>query len=420
MSIRINYFAKLEGSAGAAADILNSDVKSVKMQMQKSSRFIEGIMIGRHYKDMPVIAERICGICSTVHNLASIKAVENAMGIQVSDETAKLRKVLINAQIIYSHALHLFFMSLTDSLNIENNLLSVKEYPPETEEMLRVRKYSIDLMKIIGGRTIHPINNEIGGFKKVPSQNEIKELIIKGEEIIPTALKLSKFFQDFKVPNFSRPTEYVCLSGKGGYAFYEGDVISNKGLHVSEENIREKFHEFHRPKEIAKRIERDGKTSYMTGAIARINNNSSKLSVNAKKYLESLNFNAPDYNIFHNVHYQLAEIIHCIEESVKLLKEVAHSDISQALIKEYKIAEGSAAAAIESPQGTLYYWVDIDAKGYIKNVNIITPTAQFLTHLEDDMASFLSGFSGNEDKNKENKTRALIRAYDPCLTCVMR
>ena len=116
----------------------------------------------------------------------------------------------------------------------------------------------------------------------------------------------------------------------------------------------------------------------------------------------------------------MVEIIHCAEESVKLLKELAHADLTNAITKEYGIVEGSAAAAIESPQGTLYYWVDIDAKGYIKNVNIITPTAQFLTHLEDDIVAFTSSrIVDSNVKAKEKKIRALIRAYDPCVSCAL-
>ena len=94
-------------------------------------------------------------------------------------------------------------------------------------------------------------------------------------------------------------------------------------------------------------------------------------------------------------------------------------DLSNAITKPYEIREGSAAAAVEAPRGTLYYWVDIDAKGYVKNVNIITPTAQFLSHLEDDIAAFISGILDVDEKTREKKMRAFIRAYDPCISCAV-
>lgn len=419
MNIKINHIAKIEGHTGFMASVIKGDVKSAKFEVQEGIRLIEGILIGRQFKDMPVIAQRICGICPVVHNLTAIKAIENAMKIEVSEETKKLRKVMEHAQFIHSHALHLFFLSLADFMDIENDLQLVKEYPEETKKAVKIREYGMELIKIIGGRVVHPLTNEVGGFKKVPTLAEIQSLIIKGEETLPVALELAEFFRTIKTPNFSRPTEYISLRTDGEYAIYDGRVVSNKGLNIETQQFEENFHEFQRPKEIIKRVMHDGKTSYMVGAIARVNNNHEKLSPSAGKYLSSLGFNLPDYNPFHNVLYQMVEVIHSMEDSLKLLKELAHSDLENAITKEYVVREGSAAAAVEAPRGTLYYWVDIDQKGYVKNVNIITPTAQFLTHLEDDIAAFIPGILDKDEKVMERKMRAFIRAYDPCISCAV-
>lgn len=134
MNIKINHIAKIEGHAGFMASVIKGDVKSAKFEVQEGIRLIEGILIGRHYKDMPVIAQRICGICPVVHNLTAIKAIENAMKIEVSAETVKLRRLLEYAQFIHSHALHLFFLSLADFLDIENDLNLIKEHPEEAKK----------------------------------------------------------------------------------------------------------------------------------------------------------------------------------------------------------------------------------------------------------------------------------------------
>ncbi|NTV41047.1 MAG: hypothetical protein HGA61_02120 [Candidatus Moranbacteria bacterium] len=417
MNIRINHIAKIEGHNGLMAGVLRGDVKSTKLKAQKSVRLIEEILVGRHYKDMPAIAQRICGICSVVHNLTAIKAIENAMKVEVSEETVKLRRVMEHAQFIDSHMIQLFFLSLADSLDIESDLNLVDKYSEQTKKTINIREFAMEIIKIIGGRVVHPLSNEVGGFKKVPTLEEIKQLIIQSEEILSVALELGDFFKTIKLPEFSRQTEYVSLEKKGEYAVYDGDVVSNKGLHVSVNHLENNFHKFQRPKEIIKRVLADGKTSYMVGSIARVNNQGEKLSLKARKFKESLNFSMPDFNPFHNVLYQMTEVIHCIEEAGYLLKELAHSDLENALTKEYKVKAGSAAAAIEAPQGTLYYWVDIDDNGYIKNTNIITPTAQFMTHLEDDIAAFVPQILDVDEKNRENKMRAFIRAYNPCISC---
>ncbi len=200
---------------------------------------------------------------------------------------------------------------------------------------------------------------------------------------------------------------------------YDGDVTSNRGLHIPVNKFEKNFEELQRPREIVKRVKSDGKTSYLVGAIARINNQSEKLSPQAEKYFKSLGYKMPDYNPFHNILYQMVEVIHFIEESLKLLKLVGHSSLENALTGEYKVRAGTASAAVEAPRGTLYYYVDIDENGYIKDANIITPTAQTLSNLEDDIKEYLPLVMDCTKKERTQKLRGFIRAYDPCISCAV-
>jgi len=419
MQIKINHINKMEGHAGFMASVLKGDVKSAKLEVKEGVRLIEGILVGRHYKDMPVIAQRICGICPVVHNLTAIKSIEKAMGIEVSQEALLLRKLMELGQIIHSHSLHLFFLSLADLLDIDNDMKVIEKYPKETKKAIQMREYGMDIVRIIGGRVVHPLTNEVGGFKKVPNRKDIKELLDKSEKAIDISLELGEFFSKFKIPEFERETEYVSLDNGRDYSIYEGDVKSNKGLHIKVEDFENNFNELQRPREIVKRVESDGKTSYMVGAIARINNNRKKLNPKAEEFFDSLGYKLPDYNPFHNIIYQMVEVIHATEESIKILKLLEESQLENALTKEYKVKEGTAVAGIEAPRGTLYYQTDIDENGYIKNVNIITPTAQTLSHLEDDIKAFLPDVMDLPEKKRTQKLRSFIRAYDPCISCAV-
>lgn len=409
----------MEGHAGFMASVLKGDVKSAKLEIKEGIRLIEGILIGRHYRDMPVIAQRICGICPVVHNLTAIKSIEKAMRVTVTQETKELRNILEWGQIIHSHALHLFFLSLADMLDIDNDLKLVEKYPEETKMAIKIREFGMALVSVIGGRVIHPLTNEVGGFKKVPTAAEIKDLIKQGEEVLVVAEKLGAFFAQFKFPNFERETEYVCLSDGKEYSVYEGAVISNRGLHIPVEKFENNFHELQKPHEIIKKVETRNKNSYMVGAIARVNNNANKLMPKAEHYMESLNYQLPDYNPFHNVSYQMVEVIHAIEKSVKILRNLEMADLNKALTGEYTVREGVGVAAVEAPRGTLYYHVDIDHNGYIKNANIITPTAQSLAHLENDIALYLGDIIELPEEKRAQKLRGFIRAYDPCISCAV-
>ncbi|HCP08234.1 MAG TPA: hypothetical protein DIT25_00310 [Candidatus Moranbacteria bacterium] len=418
MQIRINHIAKMEGHAGFMASVIKGDVKSAKLEVQEGIRLIEGVLVGRHYADMPIIAQRICGICPVVHNLTSIKSLEAAMGVQVTPETKKLRTVLELAQFIHSHALHLFFLSLADFLDMDNDIQLVKKYPEETKKAVRIREYGMEIVKVVGGRVVHPLTNEVGGFKKAPDAEALRKIVASSEEIMKDALDLGEFFRKIKIPEFSRVTEYVCLGNNSNYSIYDGDVISSRGLHIPVEKFESNFQELQKQNEVIKKVEHNGK-SYMVGAIARVNLHKDKLSPKAQKYLESLGWSFPDFNPFHNILAQMTEVIHSIEESAKLISELLHADMNEVLTKPYEAKEGIGIAAVEAPRGTLYYHVEVDAKGYVKNVNIITPTAQFLANLEDDIADYIPGVLNLENKQRERKLRAFIRAYDPCISCAV-
>lgn len=408
----------MEGHAGFMASVVRGDVKSAKLEVQEGIRLIEGVLIGRHYADMPIVAQRICGICPVVHNLTSIKALENAMKVQVTPETKKLREIMELGQIIHSHALHLFFLSLADFLDMDNDIQLIKEYPEETKKAVRIREFGMAIVKVIGGRVVHPLTNEVGGFKKAPNEEDLRKIVADSEEILREALDLAEFFKTIKIPDFSRVTEYVCLGKRPNYSIYDGDIVFSKGLHIPVRKFEDNFQELQKQNEVIKKVEHAGK-SYMIGAIARININHSKLNPYAQNYLESLKWKFPDFNPFHNILAQMIEIIHSIEESVKLLKELLNSDLNEVVTKPYKTRQGVGVAAVEAPRGTLYYHVEVDARGYIKNVNIITPTAQFLANLEDDIMEYIPGILDLSNKNRERKLRAFIRAYDPCISCAV-
>lgn len=418
MLLKINHIAKMEGHAGFMASVLNGDVKSAKLEVQEGIRLIEGVLIGRYFTDMPVVAQRICGICPVVHNLTSIKALENAMGVSVTPETKKLRTVMEHAQIIHSHALHLFFLSLADFLDMDNDIKLMHEYPAETKKAIRIREYGMEIVKVVGGRVVHPLTNEVGGFKKAPDAEALRKIAEDSKEILRLAQELGEFFKKIKIPEFFRETEYVCMQNNGEYAIYDGDIVSNRGFHIPVENFETSFHELQRQQEVIKRVEHEGE-SYMIGAIARVNINRDKLSPMAFKYLSGLGWKFPYYNPFGNILAQMVEVIHSIEISAQLIRELLQSDLKEVVTKEYAVKEGTGAAAIEAPRGTLYYHVDVDVKGYIKNVNIITPTAQFLGNLEDDIAAYIPSIIDLEGKEREKKLRAFIRAYDPCVSCAV-
>ena len=420
----------MEGQADFVAEILKGDVKSAKLITTEGARLIEGILIGRHFSEAPIITARICGICPVVHKLSAIKAIERAFKIKPSEQTIKLRKIMNLAQLIHSHALHLFFLSLPDFFGLENDLNFIKKYSKETKCAISVRTWALKVIEVIGGRAVHPIACEVGGFKVLPEPKELSNLFEAYEKVLKDALVLANLAINIKYPKFSRITTFVCLTDKNDYANYGGDIkitsFDKKIKNIKDTDYTKNIKEIEEPYRAAKSATLGGEP-FMVGAIARINNNHQALNPLAKGVLKGLNWKFPQYNSFENITCQAIEIIHAVEEIKKLLadlsKDYNQKEISRAQ-KLSLIAEANplnkevvGIDAIEAPRGTLYHYYKIDKNGYIVDCNIITPTVCYLRNIEEDLKEYIPDLAKLKAKQKSLKIRALIRAYDPCIAC---
>jgi sulfhydrogenase subunit alpha len=414
-TIRINHIAKMEGHTGFVASILNGDVKKAKFETLEGARLIEGILLGRDYFEAPMITGRICGICPIVHFLSATQAIEDAFKVKVSEQTTILRKIMELLQIIHSHSLHMFFLSLPDFFGIANDLNFIKKYPQETNMALRVRKFAIDLVQLIGGRIVHPLTMEVGGFKKLPSMQEIKNLFKNYEQVLEDAITLGEFARKIKYPKFERQTDSFALWQKNEYAILQGDIVNSRGKHLSVKEFQNSIKELHQPLEKVKRINWQGQP-YLTGALARININFSKLNPAAKKLWLKAKLPLPCYNSFYNIYAQGVEIVHCLEEIKKLLADLGKIDQKNIKVKVTP-KTGEGYGAVEAPRGILLDYYKFDKKGKILDANIITPTAQFLANMEADLKVYLPNVYKLPVHERRQKIRAMIRAYDPCISC---
>ncbi len=414
-TITINHIAKMEGHTGFVAHILDGNVTKAKMETKEGARLIEGVLLGRDYFEVPMITGRICGICPIVHFLSTTHAIETAFGIKVSSQTIALRKVMELLQIIHSHALHMFFLSLPDFFEIENDLNFIKKYPKETKAILRVRQFAIDMVEAIGGRVVHPLTIEVGGFKKLPSIETINKALADYNSIIGDALFVGEFARKIKYPDFERKTEMIALYDKDEYEVLWGNIVTldNKKYKVKE--FYEKIQELHQPFEKVKRTHYKGEP-YFTGALARLNINFDLLNPKAKKLWQDSKIPVPTYNIFYNTFAQAVEIVHCIEEINKIFKQLGKIDQKNTKVK-VKPKAGEGYGAVEAPRGILLDYYKFNKDGKVLAANIVTPTAQFLANLDADLKAYLPNIYKLPIAKRRIKIRTLVRAYDPCISC---
>jgi coenzyme F420-reducing hydrogenase alpha subunit len=414
--IKINHIAKIEGHASFLGKLMDGRIEEAKIETEEGARLIEGILLGRKFSDAPVITSRICGICPVVHNLCSIKAMEDALGIKVTEPVVILRKLMKYGEIIHSHGLHFFWLSLPDFYKIKNDLTLIKKNPKETTMAVQVREYGIDLVKVIGGRTVHPMASEIGGFKRFPTKEEMKSLLNNYDKSMTAIWYLVHFFKKLKYPELVNKKEFISQGSDTEYSVYDGGLVSDQGLKMSVrefyKNIQERTYD-EAGAELVKRAKFKDK-HYMVGALARINNNHKHLNKEAKKVLADLKLKTPISNSFYNILAQVVEVAHLIEESKKLIEQYLKLK-KEPVNTPYKLKAGFGVAEVEAPRGMLFHAYELDKTGQIVNCNIISPTDQLLDVIEDDIKELkLKGLKTAEQKDL---IKFLIRAYDPCISC---
>lgn len=413
-SIVPDYICKIEGHG-----VLNIQFheKRARLEVSEGERLFEGFMLGRKYIDAPFITSRICGVCPTVHCLTSICALERALDIEVSTETEMLRKVLLAAQMLQSHALHMFFLALPDYLDVDDAVEIARKFPDEFHIALNLKHFGDKVVEVIGGRAVHPMTPQVSGFDALPTKDELQGLLEEAEGLMGDAEKSIALFDGLEYPVLIRPTQYLAARKKGEFAVYDASVIGS--------NITKDFEVMQYDKHI-KEIVKDYSTAkfstkeqrgFMVGSQARIDINRDHLFPGAKRALLETDSESLTNNPYYNNLAQAIEILHFLEETVVLLKELLTTDLENARPFDYEIGAGYGVGACEAPRGTLYHAYRLDNEGIITYCNIITPTAQNLTNIEEDAKKLLEENKTDSHEKQIKLLDMLIRAYDPCISC---
>lgn len=409
--ISIDHITKIEGHAKLHLKIDEGKVKKVSLKILEGSRFFEGILKNKHCADVNHIASRICGICSPVHGLTSVKATEKAFNINVTEQTNTLRELLNIGGIIQSHVVHLFFLTLPDYTGHHNAVQMAQEHPHHIKKALKIKKFGNDVVNIIGGRAVHPYTVRPGGFTRIPSKDQLKKLLITAKACLPDAKQAAETFCGLKYPEFQRETKHFALKGK--CYFYPKDIIACTGSDkcFSVPNYEAHFKEFFKQGSTAEFAKRHEKT-YMVGAWSRILNNKDLLSKESKELIRCI---LPrKFSPFMNNPAQAVEIFEGTKRIIEVLESTDFKDEKPIAVKP---KQGTGVAANQAPRGIVFHKYKYNSKGMTNFINITTPTTQNLPNLEEDIKNFLPTILSKSKTEIKLEIEKLIRAYDPCISC---
>lgn len=408
------FVTQIEGHGRIWFDIKDGKVVEVRLEIHEGSRLFESFLRGRRADEVPQMSSRICGVCPVPHNMAAIQALENAMGIEASEQTKMLRRFMISSQMVQDHALHLYVLAAADYLGVTGISEVYAKFPDAVKRCVRIRTVGNRGIELVGGRAVHPINSIPGGFAKLPTREDMEKIAKDFKAILNDCIETFRLFASLKCPDFERPTEYLAIDDGKHFPAYAGRLVTNRGLNVEAKEYRNHIKEVFKPYSNTKFCVMNGH-GFHVGAIARVNLFKDRLNPTAKELLKECAVKFPSDNPFHNNLAQALEMVHYAEEAIKIAEELAVKLKDEERPKQTKA--GTGVGVVEAPRGTLIHEYTVDKNGIVKDANLIIPTGMNTTNIEEDLYALLSA---NINKPKEQLKRLaemLFRAYDPCLSC---
>jgi coenzyme F420-reducing hydrogenase alpha subunit len=385
------------------------------MEIPESPRFFEAMLLGRRWYDASHLTSRICGICAVAHTFASLRAVEDAMSVEISEQTLMLRELAMCGEMLQSHMLHVYFLAAPDLLGVGSVFPLIQTHKDVVLRAMRLKKLGNEISGVIGGRHTHPISMVPGGFTRVPTAGELEALVPKlekGREDIEATVEL---FKTLSWPDFERDTEYLSLTSDRTYAFYAGDIASTDGGTTAPQSYLDVIHEEIMPHSTAKHAA-SKRDSYAVGALARYKNNHDQLHDRAKKAADALGLGPDNINPFFNNTAQIVESVHAIEESLRLIGELVGRGLEDEK-PSVKPRAGRGVGATEAPRGLLIHDYTFDDEGICVGANCVIPTAQNYANIELDMKALVPQIVEKPREEITLTLEMLVRAYDPCISC---
>jgi NAD-reducing hydrogenase large subunit len=442
--IVIDPVTRIEGHAKITIQLDgNGQVTDARFHVTEFRGF-EKFCEGRSFRELPVITSRICGICPVSHLLASARATDALLAVDIPETAKALRQVVNLAQLVQSHALSFFHLSSPDWIlgydadPARRNVLGLAEVRPAlARQGIRLRQWGQQVIEAVAGKRIHP-HWAVAGGVATPLTAEGRARILAGlPEALATARQTLEWFardleehqEEARVfGNF--PSLFMALVGPDGelahtdgklrFVDEHGDVVADQ---IDPRDYRTWIGEAVEPDSYLKspyykpRGYPEG--LYRVGPLARLNCCSragTPLADEALAGFRQLGRGAV-LSSFHYHYARLVEILYGVERIEQLLAdpEILSEEVCAVAMRSRKRGVG----ACEAPRGTLFHDYEVGAGGVVAKVNLLIATGQNNLAMNRTVAQIARHFlSGRKlEEGLLNRVEAGIRAYDPCLSC---
>ena len=413
-TIEVPALARVEGEGGLYIGVKDDQVVEIRLDIYEPPRFFEGFLVGRFLQEVPDITARICGICPVAYQMSSVAALEKALDVEVSPQVYALRRLMYCGEYIESHALHIYLLQAPDLLGQPSALDLAAIAPEVVKNALRMKKIGNEVLKAIGGRSVHPVNACVGGFYRWPDAAPLKALLPELEWGLEAAKETVRWSLTLPYPDLEIDYEFVAIHHPEEYGVMHGDAWSSKGHKTSAADYEMRYFEEHVQRSNALHGHTALGGTYLVGPLARLNLNHAQLLPAAQMALKDSKLRLPLNNPYKSLIARAIELVHFYEEAIHLIK-IYQPDGPAHVNLTLKAGEGCGIS--EAPRGLLYHRYKIDEQGMVKFAKIVPPTAQNLPRIEADLFALAPKIVEMEQEQATLTAEELVRSYDPCISC---
>jgi sulfhydrogenase subunit alpha len=414
-TVRTDYLARVEGEGGMLVKLRDGAVTDVQLRIYEPPRFFEAFLRGRQFTEAPDITARICGICPVAYQMSSCLAMESLAGVEVDGQLRALRRLLYCGEWIESHTLHVYMLHVPDFLGLSSAVELAQTSPELVERALRLKKIGNEVMRVVGGREVHPINVRVGGWYSAPSRAQLEALVPDLEWALEASRETARLVAGLDFPDFEQDVELVALDADGEYPIDRGGrLISSRGLDFPIEEFYDHVVEEHVEHSNALHAYLRGRGSYLVGPCARYALHRHLLSPQARAAADEIGLETVVRNPFRSIVVRAVELVHACEEALWLVEEYEQPS-APALDVVPRAGWGHGAS--EAPRGVLYHRYRLDDTGSILDAKIVPPTSQNQKSIEDDLRAFVGENADLPDDELRHRCEQAIRNYDPCISC---
>ncbi len=414
LQLDVPILTRVEGEGALSLTIQNHAITQLELKIFEPPRLFEKFLETRSYQEVIDMVARICGICPVAYQMSACRAIEQCFNMPELPWVRAMRRVFYCGEWLESHSTHIHFLALPDYFQCESALELAKIQPELMQRGLRLQALGHGLLKLFGGRAVHPVGACVGGFYQAPTASAYQAMIEQAQQAVNDVRLLIQDLAQLPREQGSQDFTTVSLYHPHEYPFNDGLIVSNRGHRFEAHEFLNHVEEHQVPYSTALHSLLDQKP-YLVGPLARINHCYGHLPAEIHLFLESCDLHLPLTHRQDSILARAIEMYFCILETLRILKNPP--EFSTAMTEPTPKA-GLGFGATEAPRGLLWQSWEMDDLGHVVQTRIIPPTSQNQAQIESDLRETLTQFGLHHPKDDLKKlSERIIRSYDPCISC---